>query len=199
MEVGVLFIEGKRHVWLVKEARSDLWQLSMLMGSVKMQGIKLATSKVGGRVAMVSNLSKIAHAAACRQVSRSSRGSREPRPPPRLPLLSLRGLRPKSGIPRGIPRTHCTSRNYVSPRPSPGILNSARIPRRLNWAPLCPLFTDCGAEFRQPRELREDSNWPGVWLGLRVGSGWFQLLISTARLSLTRSKHQIRNTGKFLK
>ena len=171
---------------------------------------------------MVVKASKIAHAAACRQVPRPSRGSREPRTPPCLPQLCLRGARADGGI----PRTHILPRPLLGLRGARAILRRPRAARGLTALRHCccvfagiardskcrgefredsseglsvSLSAARGAEFRGPREPRGDS--ASAWVGLFSGSdsGWFQLLISTARLILTRSKRQIKYRKNFYK
>ena len=80
MEVRVLFIEGKRPVWLVNEATSGFGQCKMPVGTPKMQRKLARRSKIRYGAVAMQNLSKIVYAAGCQTSWAVSR--RFSRPPP---------------------------------------------------------------------------------------------------------------------
>ena len=136
---------------------------------------------------------------------RRSRGwSNSARIPRRLslprPSLGLRGPRAIRGIPRRIPRRLSSSPLLPCLRGARAVLRRPRADREGSAGRLSALSPrTVVAEFREPRELRGDSDWAGVWLGLRVRFG----LVPTAKFycSANSNAFQILNKipEKFLK
>ena len=194
------YIDGKRELWVVKEVTTGMGQQNIPIGTPKMAENRHGSKQARFGVQAWTKSNKIRMHRSAEQTSRSSRGIRIPRTTPRRPQLSLRGVRAGGGIPRGIPRRLSLPRPLLCLCEARVVLRRPRADREGSAGRLSsPSPRTVVAGFREPRELRGDSDWAGVWLGLRVRFG----LVPTAKFycsaSLTRSKRAIKIPEKFLK